>query len=111
MTNKYVQAAQRYVRDVASGAVPVCKWTRLAVDRQQQDLLRPVSDEWPYVFDAERAAMPCEFLELLPHIKGKWAREGKLLHLEDWQCFIITTVFFLSCLCGSELSARLLPWI
>lgn len=93
MTNKYVQAAQRYVRDVASGAVPVCKWTRLAVDRQQQDLLRPVSDEWPYVFDAERAAMPCEFLELLPHIKGKWAREGKLLHLEDWQCFIITTVF------------------
>ena len=93
MSNTYVEAAERYMRDVASGAVPACKWTRLAVDRQLQDLQRPLSEAWPYVFDAERAARPCEFIELLPHIKGKWAREGRLIELEDWQCWIITTVF------------------
>lgn len=93
MTHRYVEAAQRYMNAVASGAVPACKWTKLAVERQQQDLLRPLSADWPYVFDADRAERPCRFIELLPHIKGKWAREGRLIELEDWQCFIITTVF------------------
>lgn len=93
MNHRYVEAAQRYMREVASGAVPACKWTKLAVDRQLQDLERPLSSDWPYVFDAERAERPCKFIELLPHIKGKWAREGRLIELEDWQCFIITTVF------------------
>lgn len=92
-SNKYIEAAERYMRDVLSGVVPACKWTRLAVERQQADLERLSSDEWPYVFDPERAARPCQFIELLPHIKGKWAREGRLIDLEDWQCFIITTVF------------------
>src|SRR5205085_2611155 len=41
----------------------------------------------------QRAARICEFLELLPHIKGKWARERRLLELDPWQCFILTTVF------------------
>ncbi|RMX06722.1 terminase large subunit [Corticibacter populi] len=93
MTNRYIDAAERYARDVLSAAVPACKWTRLAVERQQADLLRECGPDWPYVFDHERAARPCEFLELLPHIKGKWAREGRLIELEDWQCWIVTTVF------------------
>lgn len=93
MTHRYVEAAKRYMNAVISGAVPACKWTRLAVERQLQDLQRPVSAEWPYVFDVELAERPCRFIELLPHIKGKWAREGRLIELEDWQCFIITTVF------------------
>lgn len=93
MSYRYVEAAQRYMTAVASGAVPACKWTKLAVERQAQDLQRPLSEDWPYVFDPERAERPCKFIELLPHIKGKWAREGRLIELEDWQCFIITTVF------------------
>ena len=93
MGNRYVEAAERYMRDVVSGAVPACKWVRLAVERQVRDLKRPLSPEWPYVFDADFAARPCEFIELLPHIKGKWVREGLLITLEDWQCFILTTVF------------------
>lgn len=93
MTHRYVEAAQRYMTAVASGAVPACKWTKLAVDRQAQDLQRPLSEDWPYVFDPELAERPCRFIELLPHIKGKWAREGRLIELEDWQCFILTTVF------------------
>lgn len=91
--NDYVERAQQYMRDVLNGVIPTCKWTRLAVQRQADDLARPVSDEWPWIFDADRAARPCAFAELLPHIKGKWAREGKRLELEPWQCFILTTVF------------------
>ena len=90
---EYVERAQHYMRDVLGGTIPTCKWTRLAVQRQADDLLREPSESWPWVFDAEMASRPCAFIELLPHIKGKWAREGRRLELEPWQCFILTTVF------------------
>ena len=90
---EYVERAQHYMRDVLGGTIPTCKWTRLAVQRQADDLLREPSESWPWVFDAEMASRPCAFIELLPHIKGKWAREGERLELEPWQCFILTTVF------------------
>jgi len=91
--NKYVEAAQQYAQLVQTGEIPACKWTRLAIDRQIEDLQREPSEQWPWVFDADRAARICAFLELLPHIKGKWARDGRLLVLDPWQCFIVTTVF------------------
>lgn len=87
---KFVDAALQYARAVVAGELPACKWTRLACQRQLDDLERT---DWAYVFDVEKAERPCEFLELLPHIKGKWARERRLIELEAWQCFIITTVF------------------
>ena len=90
---EYVERAQHYMRDVLGGTIPTCKWTRLAVQRQADDLLREPSESWPWVFDAEMASRPCAFIELLPHIKGKWAREGRHIDLEPWQCFILTTVF------------------
>jgi phage terminase large subunit-like protein len=91
--NQFVQAANEYARRVIQGEIPSSKWTRLAVERQLDDLERPVSDAWPWVFSMDHASRPCEFLELLPHIKGKWARDKQLLHLEGWQCFVLTTVF------------------
>lgn len=83
--NEYVERAQQYTRAVLGGAIPVCKWTRLAVQRQVSDLAREPGDDWPWVFDPDLAARPCAFIELLPHIKGKWAREGQRLQLEPWQ--------------------------
>jgi phage terminase large subunit-like protein len=91
--NRFTQAAQTYALRVLAGEIPVCKWTRLAIERQLGDLQRAPGDDWPWVFDAERAAAPCEFLELLPHIKGKWARARELIALDPWQCFILTAVF------------------
>ena len=46
-------------------------------------------------------ARACKFIELLPHIKGQWARpqyvDGKLgytkIKLEDWQVFIVINLF------------------
>jgi phage terminase large subunit-like protein len=86
----YVGIAQQYMRDVLAGDIPACKWVRLAVQRQTDDLLR---DDWEWEFDSQIAVRVCAFIELLPHIKGKWAREGRLIELEPWQCFILTTVF------------------
>ena len=93
MSNRYVEAAEAYSRAVVAGEIPVCKWTRLAVERQLADLAREPGPDWPWVFSAEAAERPCAFTELLPHIKGKWARERRLIELEQWQCWILTTVF------------------
>ena len=91
--NRYVLAAQTYAQQVVDGQIPACKWTIEAAQRQLDDLQREPSEDWPWVFDENKAARPCEFVELLPHIKGKWARERHLLVLDAWQCFIVTTVF------------------
>jgi phage terminase large subunit-like protein len=91
--NPYVEAALGYARAVVAGEIPACKWTRLACQRQIDDLERVTSDDWPWVFDPDRAARPCEFIELMPHIKGKWARERRNITLEPWQCFMLTAVF------------------
>lgn len=91
--NPYVEAAVGYARAVVAGEILACKWTRLACQRQLDDLERVTGDDWPWVFDPDRAARPCEFIELMPHIKGKWARERRNIALEPWQCFMLTAVF------------------
>lgn len=71
-------------------ALPVrCnKYVALACERQLNDLKRK---RFKYHFDEARAAHICKFIELLPHTKGEWA--GRLIVLEDWQIFILTTAF------------------
>ena len=91
--SRYVDTALAYAQAVVSGQIPACKWAILACQRQLDDLAREPGDDWPWVFDHDRADRPCAFVELLPHIKGKWAREGRLITLEPWQIFILTTVF------------------
>ncbi|MGY3091093.1 phage terminase large subunit-like protein [Hymenobacter sp. UYAg731] len=71
-------------------ALPVrCgKWVALAAQRQLDDLRRK---RFKYTFDEKRARRICQFIELLTHTKGEWA--GRLIVLEPWQIFILTTVF------------------
>ncbi len=91
--SRYTDAARHYIDGVLRGDIPACKWTRLSTERQANDLSRESSEAWPWVFDEFRASRICEFIELLPHIKGKWARERRLIELDAWQCFVLTTVF------------------
>ena len=91
--NKHVLAGQVYAQQVVEKKIPACHWTIEAAQRQIEDLARPVGEDWPWIFDEAKAARPCEFVELLPHIKGKWARERQLIVLDAWQCFVVTTVF------------------
>lgn len=91
MTHGYVERALRYARGVVAGEMPACQWTRLACERQLRDLDRAPGDDWPWRFDVDLAERPCLLIECLPHIKGKWS--SSTIQLEDWQCFIETTVF------------------
>jgi phage terminase large subunit-like protein len=50
-------------------------------------------EDWPYVFDAERANRAVRFMELLPHTKGKWSAKKERLVLRPWQCFIECNIF------------------
>src|SRR3990172_5114329 len=88
--NRHVKRALGYARDVVAGRIPACHWVKQACRRQLDDLKR-WAKSGPYEFDAALAGEWCEFVELLPHIKGPKA--GQNIVLEPWQCFVITTVF------------------
>lgn len=72
-----------YGRDVLAGAIPACRWIRLAVERHYRDLqtghLRGL---W---FSEEHAQHALEFFLYLRHSKGEWA--GKQFVLSPWQQF------------------------
>ena len=87
----YVDKAKRYITKVLDGKIPACRWVKFACLRQKQDLERKKNSKFPYHFDRKRANKPCKFIECLCHVKGPKA--GECIHLEDWQCFIITTIF------------------
>lgn len=89
-TVSYVERATEYARDVVAGRIVAGKWERLACQRQLDDL---ADDDGPYYFDDDAAERVCRFIEKLPHIKGRWARERQKIALETWQTFIVTTVF------------------
>ncbi|MEC9083759.1 MAG: terminase large subunit, partial [Pseudomonadota bacterium] len=93
MARDYVAIAMEYIRQVLDGEIPACKWVRLACQRQLNDLKREGTAEFPYWFEPALANRVCQFIELLPHVKGEWARERKRLTLEPWQIFRLTTVF------------------
>lgn len=87
----YVDKAKRYIDKVLSGKIPACRWVRFACLRQKKDLERKKSRSFPYSFNRKKANRPCKFIECLKHVKGPKA--GEYIHLEDWQCFIITVIF------------------
>ena len=88
----YVAKANQYIADVLAGKIPACRAGVVnACRRQQKDLQRQRSADFPYYFDPDAANRVCTFAELLKNIKGPAA--GEHLQLEPWQCFFITTVF------------------
>lgn len=99
----YAAIALQYATDVVEGRIPVCKWTRLACQRQISDLARQGSPDFPYVFNPQLtdtkgkqyfpAVRICAFAELQPHIKGDWAAKGLRIRLEPWQVFFLSTLF------------------
>lgn len=87
----YAERATRYAQDIVSGRIESCSLVRLACDRHLSDLKRQKDKAWPYVWDADKGNLICQFAELMVHIKGKWA--GKPIVLEDWQCFLLAVPF------------------
>jgi len=89
----FAAIAEGYARDVTRGKIAACQSIRLQCQRFLDELKAQRSKEYPYRFDAERAARPCRFIERLPHSKGKWARSKERLRLEPWQIWIICCTF------------------
>lgn len=87
----YVAIAKEYMRGVLDGSVPACSFVKQAVQRQLNDLKRWAAEGGDYYFDEKEASRPCWFIENLTHTKGELA--GRAIHLEPWQCFLLTTLF------------------
>ena len=95
----HVAAAEKYCRDVVAGRIPAGKYTVLACERHLADRRRERTRAFRYKFEPALAERVCRFLELLPHVKGKWARRdpkrpgASRLKLEPWQSFIVASIF------------------
>lgn len=102
MNISFSARTERYARGVLAGDVVACKFVKAACLRHLDDLDRSATDaDWSYYFDGPAAERICQFIELLPHIKGEWAKpsfvDGRLqypkIRLEDWQIFFLTMLF------------------
>ena len=82
----------RYARDVVAGKQSACELTRLACQRNIDDLAR-WKDDGPWVFDKKAAERVIEIIERFPHIRGVWARAQNRLLLQPWQKFILAVTF------------------
>jgi len=68
-----------------------CKWIRLAAKRFLSDLERAKKRKPPFTFSEWHACDPCDFIEKLPHVEGKW--DTPTIHLEPFQVFFIVQLF------------------
>lgn len=91
----YCRIAEGYARQVVAGKIPAGKLLIAACQRQLNDLkaAREKGSRFPYRWDRKRASRPCRFLERLPHIKGDLAKQKRLIELDPWQCFVLTTAY------------------
>lgn len=97
----YLQRATDYAQRVIAGEEVAGKLEILGCQRFINDLARQYTADFPYILDETKGARACRFIELLPHIKGEWAKpdyaNGVLHHaklkLEDWQIFCELQLF------------------
>ncbi len=97
----YAERALAYAQRVVRGEEVAGKYERLACKRYLRDLERQGADDFPYVLNEKAGGRACQFLELLCHIKGEWAKpiyvDGRITYakikLEDWQVFIEFNLF------------------
>lgn len=86
-----VNKANQYARDVVRGKIDACVYVRQACQRHLDDLERAKKRSYPWKFDKDKAERACVFIQLMKHVKGKWA--GEKIRFESWQCFIICSIF------------------
>ncbi|HUV67719.1 MAG TPA: terminase TerL endonuclease subunit [Sedimentisphaerales bacterium] len=83
--------AEKYICDVMSGKVPVCRLTKLAIERHLGDLKRQNTPEFPYYFDPEAAKRVITFKGELEIVEGEYAgarlKMPAWLQFKDWVLF------------------------
>jgi phage terminase large subunit-like protein len=89
----FVQLATGYAKDVKAGRILACEYVRKACQAYLDGLRAQKKKDYPYKLDETKATRVCRFVELLPHVKGKWARDKEKIVLQPWQAFILVNVF------------------
>lgn len=88
----FLQKSDQYSKDVLGGKIPACDWVGLSCERYERDKKDSRFEIWE-----EKANAICNFIQLLPHVKGKWARprnlDERLIVLEPWQIFCLVNIF------------------
>lgn len=82
-----------YARSVVSGETLAGEHVIAACQRHLDDLEHVKDDDYPYRFDKKLATRAINFIELLPHTKGRWAAKGENIVLQPWQRFIVGCIF------------------
>lgn len=83
------RAAQRYIRDAASGKAGVCSWVKLFCQRHLDDLKS--GGRRGLRFDEEAGAKILRFFDFLKHSKGEWA--GRQFILSPWEQAYLWVLF------------------
>ncbi|MBN2910780.1 terminase large subunit [Polycladomyces sp. WAk] len=79
-----------YAEDAVAGKIIVSKKVRQACERHLRDLKRQGTDDFPYVFDEEKALRPITFIQrFCKPSKGNYKR----LELQPWQHFVIGSLY------------------
>jgi phage terminase large subunit-like protein len=94
MPSLYSPQAQAYCDGVLSGAIPVCQWVRMAVERSIADFEKFSASDSPYVFDPVKAQRICKFIGQFKHVKDSIrTKAGEAIILLDWQRWFLETIF------------------
>jgi len=103
MIKDFGAIATQYAQDVVDGKIISNKYHRLACQRHLNDLKKSEAGLSAFIFNPELTDLKgknfkpaqriCQFGELMPHIKGDWAARGELIHLEDWEIFVLAVSF------------------
>ncbi|HSH84062.1 MAG TPA: terminase TerL endonuclease subunit [Guyparkeria sp.] len=89
----YVAVAVEYAQEAADdrNRERFGKWIRLAARRFLDDLKRAKKKGAPFTFDEWHANDPCDFIEKLPHVEGRWETPTIRLHRSD--VFFLVNLF------------------
>jgi phage terminase large subunit-like protein len=93
MTIRKLEPAEQYIDDVLNDRITVCKWVRLAVERQVRDMERIGDPDFPFYFDSKAAMRKIAFSQEMRHIEGPLANAHLKIKLEPWQQFIDWCIF------------------
>jgi len=84
----YCGRAERYAQRVVAGKIPACEFVQLAAERQIRDRAQK---GFAWRWSPEHGNRICAFVEKMPHVKGRWSTWN--IKIEDWECFVWSTVF------------------
>ncbi len=80
-----------YSYDILDGKIEACQKHKWVCERFLNDLERANTDDFPYIWDEEKAVKIVEWFTYLRHTKG--VLKGKSIELTTWQRFVQCNIF------------------